>query len=486
MTEEIPNHLRKAVVKIIVHNTNLNWFIPFRNTHDTEASGTGFYIGDNLFLTCAHVVKNSVSIWISGSYLSKRKIKAEIVAISPVIDVALIRADKSTFIDKLVPLKYANSDETNLGNNVSTIGYPLSLHRTKITSGTISGRQRRFIQTDAPINPGNSGGPLLYKGKVVGICAAKIGSNVVENVGLVIPSEQFTVFLKDCKDKISSTPYLHRTPSLDADFQNLSPGMQLYHNITNNIGYPIYKLYPYSPLLNCGLQENDIMCMFDGYHIDYYGDVSVNFSDQKIHLNHLLPRYGMNDKIKISYLRPNDNEGLTEHETVLDLSNSRPYSIRLMYNKFENIQYECWGGFIVMPLYCNHIMCKKSSRGSYLKMMLSLSKYLERSERNKNILFITKVFGGGISKLDNNITEGAIINTVNGIKVNTIDEYRKAVIQPKLKNGYQFLNITFDNSSDLLIDMDTIHDEDIRKSMFHHYKLSPLWEKISVIDFDLD
>lgn len=483
MTEEIPNNLRKAVVKIIVHNTSLNWFIPFQNTHDNEASGTGFYVGDNLFLTCAHVVKNAVSIWVSGSYLSKRKIKAEIVAISPVIDVALIRTEKDAFTDNLVPLEYADSDKIKLGNNVATIGYPLSLHKTKITSGTISGRQRRFIQTDAPINPGNSGGPLLYKGKVVGICAAKIGSNVVENVGLVIPSKQFTVFLKDCEDKISSTPYLHRTPSLDADFQNLSPGMQLYHNITNNIGYPIYKLYPYSPFLKCGLQENDILCMFDGHNIDYYGDVSVNFSDQKIHLNHLLPRYGINDKIRISYLRPNVDGDLTEHETILDLSNNRPYSIRTMYNKFEEVQYECWGGFIVMPLYCNHIMYKKSSS---FKIMLSLSKYFERSKRNKNLLFITKVFGGGISKLDKNITMGAIIKSVNGIEVHTIDEYRKAIIQPQLKNGHQFLNMKFDNSADLLIDMETLHQEDKRKSMFHHYKLSPLWDEISVIDFDLD
>jgi putative serine protease PepD len=116
-------------------------------------------------------------------------------------DLAVLRVDPND-VQKLVPLKVADSDSVQTGDPVIAIGYPLGLDQTT-TAGIISGVGRqiqaqnnfsidRVLQTDAPINPGNSGGPLLdMKGRVVGvnsqIATTGAGGGSV-GIGFAVPS----------------------------------------------------------------------------------------------------------------------------------------------------------------------------------------------------------------------------------------------------------------------------------------------------------
>lgn len=185
----------------------------------SSGSGSGVILTeDGYILTNAHVVTLSgatsnadlsVKLW-DGSVLP-----AELVGYDTVYDLAVIKVEASG----LKSIKFADSAELNVGQNVVAIGAPLGLAST-VTEGIVSALNRtirvasaevseepglRFwtgtgesisiqvIQTDAAINPGNSGGALVNeRGELVGInvAIATAGSGEAGSIGVgfAIPS----------------------------------------------------------------------------------------------------------------------------------------------------------------------------------------------------------------------------------------------------------------------------------------------------------
>lgn len=185
----------------------------------SSGSGSGVILTeDGYILTNAHVVTLSgatsnadlsVKLW-DGSVLA-----AELVGYDTVYDLAVIKVEASG----LKSIKFADSAELNVGQNVVAIGAPLGLAST-VTEGIVSALNRtirvasaevseepglRFwtgtgesisiqvIQTDAAINPGNSGGALVNeRGELVGInvAIATAGSGEAGSIGVgfAIPS----------------------------------------------------------------------------------------------------------------------------------------------------------------------------------------------------------------------------------------------------------------------------------------------------------
>ncbi len=150
---------------------------------------------DGLIITNSHVVFGAQSIRVSLS--DGRRLEAEITAIDPYDDLAVIKVDAG---DK--PLKaivFGDSGALKVGQRVLAVGNPFGLGQT-LTSGVVSmiGRTIRdqgnilkdLIQTDAPINPGNSGGALInLDGELVGICTAILsptGSSI--RIGFALPA----------------------------------------------------------------------------------------------------------------------------------------------------------------------------------------------------------------------------------------------------------------------------------------------------------
>ncbi len=129
-------------------------------------------------LTNAHVVENSSDITVTLK--DRRSFKAYLIGTDPRADIAVLRIPPV----QAPKLRFANSDELEVGDFVIAIGNPFGLGQT-VTSGIVSAVGRtgiadnsmgELIQTDASINPGNSGGPLInLAGEVVGINTALIG-----------------------------------------------------------------------------------------------------------------------------------------------------------------------------------------------------------------------------------------------------------------------------------------------------------------------
>jgi putative serine protease PepD len=142
-----------------------------------EGEGAGVvYDNKGDIVTDEHVVANAtkVTVHFEDGYSAP----AKVLGTDPSTDMAVIKVNVPQA--QLHPIKFANSDSAQVGDQVVAIGSPFGFPGTT-TSGIVSATGRSIqapnnytisdaIQTDAAINPGNSGGPLLdAAGQVLGL-----------------------------------------------------------------------------------------------------------------------------------------------------------------------------------------------------------------------------------------------------------------------------------------------------------------------------
>ena len=167
-----------------------------RRAQVVEGTGSGvIYRADGYVVTNHHVVRGANAVYVSLS--DNRRFRAQVVGSYPEADLAVLKVDAAG----LPALRFADSDETEVGDWVLAVGNPYDLSST-VTAGIVSARGRdigiinarnaieSFIQTDAAINPGNSGGALVNtRGDVVGINTAIYSrSGGYSGYGFAIPA----------------------------------------------------------------------------------------------------------------------------------------------------------------------------------------------------------------------------------------------------------------------------------------------------------
>ena len=157
-----------------------------------SALGSGFIIdATGIVITNNHVIKGAEDIMVRVN--GGKEYKAKVLGADPLSDIAVLKIETE---EKLISVKFGDSDKARIGDWVIAIGNPFGLGGT-VTSGIISARNRDigmsryedFIQTDASINVGNSGGPLFdMNGDVIGINTAILGQSGSIGIGFAIPS----------------------------------------------------------------------------------------------------------------------------------------------------------------------------------------------------------------------------------------------------------------------------------------------------------
>ena len=174
------------------------------------ATGSGVIVSDaGEILTNAHVITEVCSPL--EPHLEIRlpgvgEVAAELVAVDPVGDLALIR-----LTGKHPPLTAATFSERipPPGTMVVAVGNPFALgdidDRPSVSRGVLgTGRVVRgsysdCLQHDAPINPGNSGGPLFeVDGHLLGINGAirsRSGFRINSGIGLAVSAPHLALFL---------------------------------------------------------------------------------------------------------------------------------------------------------------------------------------------------------------------------------------------------------------------------------------------------
>ncbi len=141
-------------------------------------------------MTNAHVLEGGSKYYVELH--DRRRFEARLIGTDPISDLAVLKIDAPN----LIPAKWGDSDDVDVGSIVWAIGSPYGFQQT-VTSGILSGKDRpgdpqhtkqSLLQTDAAVNPGNSGGPLVDAlGRVIGINTSIFGETF-QGISFAVPS----------------------------------------------------------------------------------------------------------------------------------------------------------------------------------------------------------------------------------------------------------------------------------------------------------
>ena len=229
--------------------------------------GSGVIVdADNGYvLTNWHVVRNADQVEVVLP--DKRTLAAEWVRTDALTDLAIIKVKP----DRLIAAPLGDSDKMEVGDWVLAIGAPEGLPQT-VTAGIISAKGRHtgsgayqnFLQTDAAINHGNSGGPLVnMRGEVVGISSAIVSrTGVNEGIGLAVPSNMARHVMRQLIDKGKVT-----RGYLGVRWQNITEPLAKSYKLPNMEGALVAQVIEDSPADKAGMKEGDFIVKVNGRRV---------------------------------------------------------------------------------------------------------------------------------------------------------------------------------------------------------------------------
>jgi serine protease Do len=236
-----------------------------------QGQGSGFIISkDGYILTNNHVVGDVDAITVELS--DGRKFEnAKLIGTDPDSEVALIKI----YGDNFPFLLMGNSDKIEIGDWVIAIGNPFGLNET-VTVGVISAVGRSnvhiaayedFIQTDAAINPGNSGGPLInLDGQVIGINTAIFSqSGGYMGIGFAIPANM----ARAIEEQLKKNGRVVRG-YLGILGQDITKDMADLLQLKDGQGVIVAHVEKGSPAEKDGLKSHDIILQMNGKKIESY------------------------------------------------------------------------------------------------------------------------------------------------------------------------------------------------------------------------
>lgn len=173
---------------------------------DGGGIGSGFSVGNSIFVTNAHVVAGCATVTLGHSQFGI--FEGQVVAQDQTNDLAAVR----------VPKWPGNKVAWNPGNavrpgvRVATYGYPFGgaiASTGSLSTGDVNalaglGDDSRFLQISAPVQPGNSGGPLVNtRGELVGVVTSKLNAikiaditgDIPQNVNFALKTATLRIFL---------------------------------------------------------------------------------------------------------------------------------------------------------------------------------------------------------------------------------------------------------------------------------------------------
>jgi S1-C subfamily serine protease len=240
---------------------------------------------DGFVITNYHVIVDVAEVQIITN--DNKKYPARILDANPDRDIALLKIESHR--TDFPALKFANSDEVQVGQIVFAVGNPFGLSGT-VTQGIISARDRHlsdsqldYLQTDTVINPGNSGGPLVnIFGEIVGINVAiyRGDENVRawQGVGLAVPANEARTIVEGIKATMKANAA--KTAGLTSTGRGFL-GLEVSSEPveidpvwgTARRGALITDISPGSPAAEAGLKPGDVVTKFQGMAFRSPGDL---------------------------------------------------------------------------------------------------------------------------------------------------------------------------------------------------------------------
>lgn len=412
----IQERVKDTVVQVFAQIAEVDLLQPYKAPHQGTATGSGFFINESGdLITNAHVVDQARSVWVQIPSLGKRIIDVDVLSVSPERDLALLRVKPEgmeiikSIIGSIAYLPLGDSDLIHRSDEILALGYPLGQQSLKSTTGVISGREQHLIQMSAALNGGNSGGPSLNcKGEVIGINAANIPS--AQNIGYIIPINDLKIVLDDLY-KVN----LLRKPFLGVLFNNATDHLTEFLGNPAPGGCYVVEVVSGSTLDKAGVKSGDMIYEINGNRLDIFGEMAVSWSEDKISIIDYVTRLSIGDDLNLVAYRNGKRKEMT-----VKFSQSALPAIRRIYPGYEKIDYEVFGGMVVMPLTLNHIHALGATASG-------LAKFAELKNQSTPKLIITHIFPSSQMYRARSVTVGATINELNGMEVHTLDDFRKAI-----------------------------------------------------------
>jgi S1-C subfamily serine protease len=430
---------KNTVVQVLVQSAKFNWADPYCAPIQQQFCGSGFFIdAQGHMLTNHHVVEGAKTAQIRVPVFGQDLLDVAILGVYPELDLALLKLTDEA-VNKLrkelgsIPfLTLGDSEKLKPAEPVLALGYPLGLRYIKSTVGVLGGREylhgTSFLHITAPINPGNSGGPLLNReGEVVGINSAGLDTTarlgvgpenamVLQNIGYIIPINYVKNVLRDLY-----TRKVLRKPTLGLI---ANPTTAEHAQLLGNpvpTGVYVNKVQKHSLAEKAGIKEGDMLYKINGFTIDNYGDVLVNWqSARKVTLEEFLLHVPIRSKLTLTVYRKG-----VRRELSCTFEATEPQPIRVIYPDFEpqETAYEMLAGLCIMQLRANHF--------NSLPRTPILHDYAQPDNADKQVLVITRVAPGSYVHKIHCLQEGDVIKTINGKEVKTLTDLRKALEQSK-------------------------------------------------------
>ncbi len=294
--------IRDSVVKISATMRIPDLTKPWTKHSPSEASGTGVVIEGKRILTNAHVVTYASQLFVESNQ-SSEKLPAQVVAVSPGIDLAVLKLEDESFFDKRTPLPRTTA-LPEVKETVLAYGYPQGGSTLSITKGIVSRIEFTAygedvsgvrVQVDAAINPGNSGGPALIDGKMIGVIFSKLTQ--ADNIGYIIPSEEVDLFLKDVADgRYDGKPAIHE-PLQTLENDALRSFLRVDRKTQGMVVHGPNPADPKDPL-----RTFDLITKIGGHEIDNTGMVKIN-DRLRLNFHYFVQRVARDNKVPLTVIR---------------------------------------------------------------------------------------------------------------------------------------------------------------------------------------
>jgi S1-C subfamily serine protease len=301
-TLEAQDGIRDLVVKIhAIHHTP-DVLRPWSKNSPQQVKGSGVVIEGKRILTNAHVVRYASQIYVQPSQSADR-LAARVEAITPSMDLAVLKLEDESFFDNRGALPFAD-ELPRVKDSINVYGYPTGGTELSVTQGIVSRiefTEYYFetsglrIQVDAALNFGNSGGPAVTNGKLVGLVFSLIQN--AQNIGYVIPVEEIRLFLADVNDgAYDGKPQMKEL-------------VQTVENeaLRQKLGLPkgmngIMVAEPYRNTPDYPLKEWDVITQIGDTPIDADGKVAVRY-DLRVSASYLVQKFAKDGVLPLTVFR---------------------------------------------------------------------------------------------------------------------------------------------------------------------------------------
>ncbi len=459
--ESIHNAYR-GIVKVEVAKRIPDWGTPWNAGQYGRSNGTGFMVGDGLFMTNAHVVANAERINISP-YADSRLIPARVKYVAHDADLALLEIeDKHVFAD--VPCLRFSKQMPHLEDTVRAIGYPIGGKRLSVTRGIISridtvpyshprNEAHLAVQIDAAINPGNSGGPVLMGDEVVGV--AFQGLLEANSTGYMIPLPVVQRFLKDVEDgKYDS--YV----DLGVVFFPLrNAALRRHYALPEGDSGALVGDVIRGSSCDGVLQPGDVVLEINGHAVD--SSAMINLDGEHVQLEELAERAFSGDSLCFTILR--------EGQKLQPVAKLAPLPARnILANAYDVLpRYVVYAGLVFQPLQLNVIQAHRLNMTNFV---VELDAFQRKGEalKKEDIVVVTKVLRDEVNARFSDFGK-RIVKTVNGVEVQGLRHLHSLLYPAKEQEQQPYTVIEFaDAGRPMVIDNAAIDAANERISAGYH------------------